>query len=160
MLRIWIKKRFLNMKVSYIQRNYRQHFNVCNANSRKYPTPWSRLLPEQTKGPQSRNFSHFMKPEGLLPHSQTLTTCPYPEPDQSSHVFPSHSLKIPFNIIVSPTPRSSKWYFSLTSTHQNSVCSYPVSHTIWSHEYYLMTRIFHKTPLYVVFSTPLFSHLS
>jgi hypothetical protein len=27
---------------------------------------------------------HFMEPEGSLPHSQELTTCPYPEPDQSS----------------------------------------------------------------------------
>jgi hypothetical protein len=27
---------------------------------------------------------HFMEPEGSLPHSQELPTCPYPEPDQSS----------------------------------------------------------------------------
>jgi hypothetical protein len=27
---------------------------------------------------------HFMEPEGSLPHSQELSTSPYPEPDQSS----------------------------------------------------------------------------
>ena len=26
-----------------------------------------------------------MEPEGSLPHSQSPATCPYPEPDQSSH---------------------------------------------------------------------------
>jgi hypothetical protein len=29
-------------------------------------------------------FQHFMKPEGSLPHSQELFTCPSPETDQSS----------------------------------------------------------------------------
>jgi hypothetical protein len=32
---------------------------------------------------------HFREPEGSLPHSQELSTCTYPEPDQSS---PQHSL--------------------------------------------------------------------
>jgi hypothetical protein len=27
---------------------------------------------------------HFMEPEGLLPNSQELSICSYPEPDQSS----------------------------------------------------------------------------
>jgi hypothetical protein len=27
---------------------------------------------------------HFMEPEGSLPNSQDLSTCTYPEPDQSS----------------------------------------------------------------------------
>jgi hypothetical protein len=26
---------------------------------------------------------HFMEPEGPIPNSQELSTCPYPEPDQS-----------------------------------------------------------------------------
>jgi hypothetical protein len=34
---------------------------------------------------------HFMEPEGSLPSSQELSTCTYPEPDQSS---PQHSHKI------------------------------------------------------------------
>ena len=32
-----------------------------------------------------------MEPESLLPHSQETSTCPYPEPDQSSpHNIPRH----------------------------------------------------------------------
>jgi hypothetical protein len=27
---------------------------------------------------------HFMEPEGSIPNSQELSTCSYPEPDQSS----------------------------------------------------------------------------
>jgi hypothetical protein len=32
---------------------------------------------------------HFMEPEGSIPNLQELSTCPYPEPDQSS---PHHSI--------------------------------------------------------------------
>jgi hypothetical protein len=32
---------------------------------------------------------HFMEPEGSLPQSQELSTCPYPEPDKSS---PNHPI--------------------------------------------------------------------
>ena len=33
---------------------------------------------------QSRNYPHFMEPDGSLPHSQVPATCPYPEPARSS----------------------------------------------------------------------------
>ena len=39
-----------------------------------------------------------MEPEGSLPHSQQLATCPYPGPDQCSPYPPSHFLKIRCNI--------------------------------------------------------------
>jgi hypothetical protein len=29
-------------------------------------------------------FQHFMEPKGSIPNSQELSTCSYPEPDQSS----------------------------------------------------------------------------
>jgi hypothetical protein len=35
---------------------------------------------------------HFLEPEGSLAHSQELSTCTYPEPDQFS---PQHSIKGP-----------------------------------------------------------------
>jgi hypothetical protein len=38
---------------------------------------------------------HFMELEGSLPHSQELSTCPYPEPDQFSPHHPILSLKDP-----------------------------------------------------------------
>jgi hypothetical protein len=41
------------------------------------------------------SFPHFMEPEGSLPHSQELFTCPYPEPDQSSPHQPILSLQDP-----------------------------------------------------------------
>jgi len=37
-----------------------------------------------------------MKPEGPSPHSQVPTTCPYPEPDQSSLCLPITLLEYPF----------------------------------------------------------------
>jgi hypothetical protein len=42
----------------------------------------------------------FMVPEGSIPNSQELSTCPYPEPDQSSPHPPSHLYKIHPNIIL------------------------------------------------------------
>jgi hypothetical protein len=40
---------------------------------------------------------HFTEPEGSIPNSQELSTCSYPEPDQSIHITPSHLSKIPLN---------------------------------------------------------------
>jgi len=40
-----------------------------------------------------------MKPERSLPHLQKTATCPYHQPDSSGPAFPSHSLKVHFNII-------------------------------------------------------------
>jgi len=54
-----------------------------------------------------------MEPEGSLPHSQVLATCPYPEPSQSSTYPTSHFLKIHLNIILLSTPGSFKWSSSL-----------------------------------------------
>jgi hypothetical protein len=49
-----------------------------------------------------------MEPEGSLPHSQKPATCPYLEPINSVHGPQSHFWRIHFNIILSPTPESSK----------------------------------------------------
>jgi hypothetical protein len=45
---------------------------------------------------------HFMEPEGSSPHSQELSTCSYPEPDQSSPHHPIPPSKIHPNIIHPP----------------------------------------------------------
>jgi hypothetical protein len=38
---------------------------------------------------------HFMEPEGSLPRSQELSTCTYPEPNQSNPQHPILSLNGP-----------------------------------------------------------------
>jgi hypothetical protein len=38
---------------------------------------------------------HFMEPEGSIPNSQELSTCSYPEPDQSSPHHPMPPLQDP-----------------------------------------------------------------
>jgi hypothetical protein len=70
-----------------------------------------------------------METKSSLLHSQAPTTCPYPEPEQSSPCRPSHVLKIHFNIILPVMPRSSKWSSSLRSSHQNPARTSPVPHT-------------------------------
>ena len=37
-----------------------------------------------------------MEPEGSLPYTQELATCPYPEPDQYSLCLPTQPLEDPF----------------------------------------------------------------
>jgi hypothetical protein len=43
-----------------------------------------------------------MEPEGSIPNSQELSTCPYPDPDQSSPHDPIQPLQILPNIIHPP----------------------------------------------------------
>ena len=48
-------------------------------------TPCSRVLHEKLIGSQPvKKFPVFMEPEGSLLHLQVPTTCPYPQPGQSS----------------------------------------------------------------------------
>ena len=65
-----------------------------------------------------------MEPEGSLPHSQVPTTCPYPDPAQSSP-YP-HFLKIQLIIILPSTSGSPQWSLSLRFPHQNPVYTSPL----------------------------------
>jgi hypothetical protein len=49
-------------------------------------TEWSLILRQKLKILKySRNYSHFLDPEGLLPYTQEFTTGPSLQPDESLH---------------------------------------------------------------------------
>jgi len=47
-------------------------------------TPWSRVLEKLTSFQLVKKFPTLWNPKCSLPHSHMPTTCPFPEPDQSS----------------------------------------------------------------------------
>jgi len=75
-----------------------------------------------TNGHHRRTYA--MQTEVLLPHSQKLASCPYPESQQS----PTYFFNIDCNIIFPSMPRSSTRSLSIRSPHQNLACASPVSH--------------------------------
>ena len=89
-------------------------------------TPRSTVFLEKLTGFQLRNSPHFMEPEGWLSRLQVPSTCPYPEPDQSSPCPPNPLQKIHFNITLSSPPGSSKWCLSLRFPHQHPVYTSPL----------------------------------
>ena len=75
-----------------------------------------------TKQNPSWEADWFSASQGILwisvTHLQAPTTCPHPEPDQSSPCLPI-TLKIHFNIILKFMARCSKWFLSLIPLHQS-----------------------------------------
>jgi len=72
-----------------------------------------------------------VEPDGLLPHSQLATNCPYPEPARSSPYTTSHFLEIHLNIILPSKSGSSKWSLSHRFPSQNPVYTSPLPHTCY-----------------------------
>ena len=56
---------------------------------------------------------------------------------------PSHFLKININIILPPTPGSSKWSLSLRYPHHNPVCTDPLPHTCYTPRPFHSSRFDH-----------------
>jgi hypothetical protein len=60
-------------------------------------------------------------PEGSSPHSQQPANGPYSEPGESTPYPLAYLPKVRFDLILPPTPWSSKWSLSFGFSHQNSV---------------------------------------
>jgi len=63
-----------------------------------------------------------MKPEGSFLRSGESATCLYPKPHKSSPHISTCFLRIPFNIILPSTTRSTNYSLCLWFSHQNSKC--------------------------------------
>jgi hypothetical protein len=82
---------------------------VCNLGTNtKWLTRIAHLLRTQQSLNRSRNSSHFIQPKGTLA-SQKPAIGSYPEPDESNPHSHIPFLLDPFNIILTSTPRSSKY---------------------------------------------------
>ena len=115
----------------------------------------------------SRNSSHFMEPEGSLPHLQQPVICPYPEPDRSTSRPPFHLSKIHSNIILLSTFWSSKWSPFLIFPHYNSVrtslhhtcyMSCP-SQSSWLRDFFECSNSVHSNWIFAHFRTQILSQL-
>ena len=67
-----------------------------------------------------------MEPEGSLPHSLALASCPILNHSNPFHASTFHVFNIHFNIIIVSTARPSKWFLSITSLPQNPIYPSPL----------------------------------
>ena len=72
-------------------------------------------------------------------------TCTYPEPAHTVLAPSSHFLKIHLSAILPPTPRSSKWSFSLTFSHQSPVSTPPLPHTCYIPHHFIPLDLMNRT---------------
>jgi len=82
-------------------------------------TPRSRVLLEELI--VLHKFYRFMEPEGSLPCSQQIASCPILSQINPFHNFPLCSYKIHSNIVLSSTSRSSEWSLPFGYSDQNFV---------------------------------------
>jgi len=69
-----------------------------------------------------------MELESLLQLSKQRQLVPILSHINPADAFKAYFFKIHFNIILPSTPRSSKWFLSFRFSHQNLVCTCPLSH--------------------------------
>ena len=91
-------------------------------------TPWSRDWEANRFSASQEISSHFMEPEGSLPHSQVPANCPYPEPARSNPYPIPHFLKIYLNIILPFKTGCTKSSLSLRFPQPKTLYASPLPH--------------------------------
>ena len=140
-----------------------------NRNFHNTITPWKRVLFGKPTGPQPAK--HLLAFYGTRRFNTAFTRARPLSLSWARSILSTsqpHFLKIPFNIILPPKPKSFNWHISMGSAHQNTACTSPLLHTGHTsrQSLALITRIKlvrstdHKAPRYVVFSTPLLTRTS
>jgi hypothetical protein len=87
----WNRKCYISVHARRLRRNLPRARRIYPSGTFPYQLTlcsWVPLERPQVVQPLGSS-QHFMEPEGSLPRSQEISTCTYPEPDQSS---PQHSI--------------------------------------------------------------------
>ena len=95
-------------------------------------TPWSRVLLEKLTASQLlKKFPAFYGTRRFITALTRARRLSLFWATSTQSMPPSNFLKVCFNVILPSTPGSSKWFLSLRSPYQNTVCTAPLPQTCY-----------------------------